>query len=337
MPKLAKPTVDTENKIQLATLKGKYKDLLDMPSTEPLEHTSILPTPSVQINDLTGPDKGIRKGSIVHWYGPKGSLKTWFALEMCREAQKKWPDKIAAYIDSEYRVDLNIATAKIGVTTDVNEDGQPSFIYRRPRSAEEAWEMVLDFCNSGLFSIIVIDSLASMRAKAENENDAIALGQVGLGARINSAALRKVAPLVEESGTILWLINQERIIQVQPIVMKGPTGGAAPGFYATHEFKAQRISREKNEEARTLSIISEKMKYALGLREIEVPIILGHGINAEADLIEFACEKGVVLKNSSWFSIEGDKIGQGLENSAEVLRNNPALRERILKDVEKLA
>lgn len=320
-----------------AALNKKHGGGLDKPpAIEPVSSEDVLPTPSVALNLLCGPDHGIRKGSIVHWYGPESSLKTWLGLEMCREAQIKWEDKIVAVIDTEFRIDMYQATNLIGVNVEPFDTGVPRFIYRRPHTAEEAWELIGDFAASGHFSFILLDSNSTMRSKAVYENPEFSLGQVGSAARINSAALQKYAPTIAESGTILWAVSQMRIVSMMPVVTKGPTGGAAWNYYATHEFKCERVAKERESSDQDLQIFAKKMKWSQSLRECEVPIIMGHGVNKEKDIINVAIDLGIMEQNSSWIKYKGENIGQGKDKSAEVLLNNPDLSKEVLDAIYSL-
>lgn len=318
-------------------LKKKYKDIMEPTVVEEVRPEDVLQFPGLSMNLLCGNDRGIRKGSVVHWWGPRGALKTTTMLEMIREAQAKWPEKICAIIDLECRIDLYNATKDLNVNTEPYSTGVPRLIYRRPETVEDAWEMVDAFASSGHFSFIGFDSATAGRSKNEVENPDFSLGQVGNAARINSAALKKYSPVISASGTILWGINQERIVMVQPIVQKGPTGGAAWGFYCTQEFHTTRITREAEDLNQELEIKSEKMKWGPSQRKIYVPILLGKGIKAEADIIRVASEAKVVDKNGSWYSYHDTRLGQGEDNAAEYLKQNPNLMEEIKEQVYDLA
>lgn len=335
MPKVsAKESTSPSNlEATFAALAKKHAGLKEPPKIETVSPEDIVQTPSVSVNLLCGPDQGIRKGSIVHWYGPESSLKSWFALEMCREAQKKWPEKIVAYIDTEYRVDLSLATELIGVNVEPMETGVPRFIYRRPDNAEQAWEEIGDFAASGHFSLIVLDSNSAMRSKAVAESPEFSLGQVGSAARINSAALQKYAPTIVKSGTILWAISQTRITSVQPVVTKGPTGGAAWAFYATHEFKCEKATKERGEESQELQIYAKKMKYSRSLLDCLVPVVLGHGVNVPADVLLRGVEKGVVERAGAFYKYNGTLLGQGINNACETLIDKPEIQTEILQKI----
>ena len=329
MPKSKTVLEPSNREIAFAGLRTRYKDIHEPYKVEPVSSENVLSTPSLSLNLLCGQDRGIRMGSIVHVYGLRGSLKTWIGWEMAREAQQKWPEKVIAVIDTERRSDLYQVQKLIDVNFEPYDTGVPRVVYRRPEHAEEAWEMIGNFAASGHFSLIVLDSATALRSKSEVDNPDFSLGQVGNAARINSAALKKYAPVIESSGTILWGINQQRVLSIQPLVTKGPTGGEAWGFYATHEFKISRISHEHDTKNQKLKIESKKMKYAWGDKEVEIPIILGHGIDVEGDIVEAGVEAGIIEKSGSWYKYQGENLAQGVPKSAEILRDKPELKAEI--------
>ena len=339
MPKQKINTAELDSReAQFNALQAKYKDIKEPLTIEPVSPDDVLSLPGVSLNLLCGKDRGIRKGSIVHYWGPRGSLKTTLALEAVREAQRKWPEKSTAYLDTEYRVDLHLANKQVGVNTQhFDEDGVPRFLYRRPATAEDTWELIGDLAASQQFSIIVLDSATAMPGRAELESGEFTLGQVGAAARANSAGLRKYSHAIISSGTILWIINQTRITSVMPVVTIGPTGGNALGFFTTHEFKCERITREREDVHQDIQILSTKMKYTLGMREARIPVMLGKGINQEADIIQAATEAGVVQRAGAYYKYMGEILGQGLEKASEALQANQQLRTELTEQIYELA
>jgi recombination protein RecA len=314
---------------QITALRGKYKDILEAPVIEPVTSDQVLRTPSHHINDLIGRDDGIRQGSVITWYGPQGSLKTWVGLEMCREAQLKWPDKIVAYIDCEFRVDMTSATEAIGVNVEPFEDGTPRFIYRRLQCCEDVWQMVYDFAATRQFSFIAIDSVSALLPRKVMDESEMKIPQIGHLARLHSAILPQISTHMVTTDTILWMISQERINQIEPIVEYGWQGGNAVGFYSSHIFRSRRMPKVWEDTTRELTIWLEKNKYGMNLRKTTIPIVLGRGINTEGDLLLFASEVGAIQKAGSWYKFDGDQIGQGLEQCSRIIRDNPALAEKI--------
>jgi recombination protein RecA len=337
LPRVKIEETFSDREAAFAALEKKYKDIKHPPTVEPAKPEDILHFPGLSLNLLCGADHGIRKGSIVHWWGKPGALKTTIALSMARQAQLKWPDKTVAYIDTECRVDLYNASKILGLETEAYDTGVPRLIYRRPETGEEAWEIIAALAATGFVSLIVLDSGTAMRSKSVVENPDFSTGQVGMAARINSAAFNKYAPLFPSTGTILWGINQERIVSIQPIVQIGPTGGGAWEFYDTHEFHVKRVSKTQESLHQDLVIRSEKIKWGPSQRTIEVPILLGQGIKAEADIIRVAEEAKVVDKNGTWYAYQGVNIGQGEDKAAQYLKENPNLKEEIISQVYELA
>jgi len=305
-----------------------------VPEYKLVPQSSILRSPSISLNLSLGADKGFREGSVVMYYGPEGSLKTSNALEMCREAQTWRPDLATAYIDVEHRVDIAVA-ASMGVAMEPFEDsGVPRFVYRKPQTAEKAWEYARKFANSGAFSIIVIDSVAAMRTEAQMESDEVDMGQVGAAARLTSAQLPMVAVACEETGTILWCLNQLRIVQIKPQVKKGFPGGNAWNFYTTHIIKTEWVEKAREMETTDLHILPEKVKYGPPMRPCEVPVILGHGIDREKDLLRHAIRLGLIKKAGSWYSLVDDtKIGQGEDKASDYLRENLELAKTLEEQI----
>lgn len=283
------------------------------------------------MNIICGKDQGIRKGSIVLWYGPYSSFKSWIALEMCREAQKKWPDKIVAYFDTEYRVDMEVATKLVGINVEPHENGVPRFIYIRPDTAEETWEQIGDFTSSGLFSIIVLDSNTAMRSRKIVEESEFKHGEIGAAARISSAALQKYAPKFVESGTILWTISQERVESKGPFMVQAPTGGQAWRFYATHEFRVEGVTNKKGEEDQEIQIYVKKNKFSPSLLTVKVPMVMGVGIYQEADIIKTAVSYGLARQSGAYYYYGEQTLGQGMDNSAAFLLDHPEVKAEILQ------
>lgn len=304
-----------------------------MPEPEPVGPEDILQTPSVGLNLICGKDHGIRKGSIVLWYGPESSLKSWIALEMCREAQKKWPDKIVAYIDAEYRVDMETATKLVGVNIEPHDTGVPRFVYRRPNSAEEAWTEMGAFFKSGLFSLVVLDSNTALRSTKAVEEADFELDQIGIDARVSSAALRKYAPDIVESGTILWTISQLRTEKKGQHMVDGATGGKAWKFYPTHEFQIKIAEKKPGEEEEILKVFTKKNKFSRSLLTHEIPVVMGRGIDQEADLILTAVGEGFATQKGAYFYYKDTTLGQGLAKASKFIQENPEIKAQILADL----
>lgn len=327
------------------TLKAKHPTIaLPIEKVEPVKPEDCLPTPSLQINIATK-DGGIRPGSIVEWYGPEGSLKTWIALEMCREAQNKWADKVVGYIDVEQRVDLYSAATTIGIAMEPFEDGVPRFdYYPKPHddipSLEEIVNRVYNMIQSGLYSLIVIDSIAAMMTTVEKTNEDITHVQVAGAPLALSKAFRKIGPACARTGTILWVTNQWRtsftMVGGRSIAKKEPSGGLALRYAATHRFRCERMEKERESDTSALQILSEKIKYGPSMTVNEVPIVLGHGIDQEKDILMAAADAGVIEKTAQGrYFFEGAQFAHGENKAAQVLIDNPEMTRKIYTETLK--
>lgn len=322
----------------VTSLLGKYKDLTEEKAPPaPVDPAFILPSPSVAINILTG-EGGFRPGSIIELYGPENVGKSSFALELSREAQKKFPDKAICYIDVEQRIDKFIAKTMFGIDMGTFPNGLPKFdLYpgqdQEYPSLEDVMNRVHDFAASGLFSLIVIDSMAALVPKVEAEAQDVTHSQVAGAPLMLSRAFRKVGPVVSRSGTVLLCLNQMRISFTQgpqgKIAKKEPSGGNALRFAATHRFRIEWIEKEREDADIKLHVFSDKAKYTVPYKTAVVPITMGEGIDYYADLVECAGQHGVVVKSGAWFSYNGQQLGQGAIKAGIYLANNPEIAKEI--------
>jgi recombination protein RecA len=261
---------------------------------------------------------GYPRGRIIEIYGPESSGKTTLTLHAMREAQRC--GGVAAFIDAEHAFDVTYARA-IGVDTE-------RLLVSQPDSGEQALEIVEMLARSGAVDVIVVDSVAALTPKAEIEGD---MGEphMGLQARLMSQALRKLTGIAHRTDTTLIFINQLR--QKIGVVFGNPevtTGGNALKFYASVRLDVRRTGPVKvSEEAigsRTrVKVVKNKM--APPFREAEFDIRWGTGIDAASDLIDFACQLGVVEKSGAHLSFGGEHIGQGRERAREALLAKPVL------------
>ena len=321
-----------DRKSAFNTLRLKYPDIENPYKASKVSSDNVLSTPSVSLNKLCGEDNGIRKGSIVLTYGPYGSFKSSLALQMIRQAQEKWPDKSTAFIDTEYCVDFFLAQQNMGINMEPFEDGAPRIVNSKPEAAEAVWELIGAMAATGQFSIIVLDSITAMRAKATVEEADFTLGQLGLAARVTSAALNKYEPLFPITGTILWLTSQERTLDIKTGAV-GPSGGKALPFSCTHIFKLEGIDRSREEHQRKIKVFTQKMKWTKPFRLAEIPVTLGKGLDSDADLINNAIQEGLIERSASWIVIGEEKM-QGMERAKEYLENNPEIKASLVLGLE---
>ncbi|WP_019228335.1 recombinase RecA [Sedimentibacter sp. B4] len=265
---------------------------------------------------------GVPKGRIIEIYGPESSGKTTVSLHIIAEAQKK--GGTAAFIDAEHALDPGYAK-KLGVKID-------ELIISQPDTGEQALEIAEALVRSGAIDVIVVDSVAALVPKAEIEGD-MGDSHMGLQARLMSQALRKLAGAINKSNTVAIFINQLR--EKIGIMFGNPevtTGGKALKFYASMRLDVRKIETLKKGDnvfgSRTRVKIV-KNKVAPPFKQAEFDIIYGRGISREGCIVDLGAETEIINKSGSWYSYEGNRIGQGRESAKEFLLANPELMDSI--------
>ena len=269
---------------------------------------------------------GLPRGRVVEIYGPEASGKTTLALHVVAEAQKK--GGIAAFIDAEHALDVHYAK-KLGVNTD-------ELLISQPDSGEQALEITEILVRSSAVDVIVIDSVAALVPKAEIEGE-MGDAHMGLQARLMSQALRKLTATISKSHTIVVFVNQ---IRMKIGIMFGnpetTTGGNALKFYASVRLDVRRMAAIKLGQdvigSRT-KVRVVKNKVAPPFREVEFDLIHGEGISREGDVLDVAVEKNIVEKSGTWYAYQGQRIGQGRENSKQFLKENATVLEQMEKEI----
>ncbi|MDD2619102.1 MAG: recombinase RecA [Syntrophomonadaceae bacterium] len=271
---------------------------------------------------------GLPRGRVIEIFGPESSGKTTVALHAIAQAQKE--GGMAAFIDAEHALDPLYAR-KLGV--DIN-----NLLVAQPDYGEQALEIAEALVRSGAIDIVVIDSVAALVPKAELDGD---MGDVhvGLQARLMSQALRKLTAHIGKSNACVLFINQIRdkvgVIYGSP---ETTTGGRALKFYSSVRIevrKGEAIKQGTDLIGNRTKIKVVKNKVAPPFKSIEFDIMYGTGISKEGDLLDIAVNSEIVQKSGSWYSFNGERMGQGRENSKEYIRNNPeicALLESRIKD-----
>lgn len=265
---------------------------------------------------------GYPKGRIVEIYGPESSGKTTFALHAIAEAQKK--GGYAAFIDAEHALDPKYAK-NLGVDTD-------NLIISQPDTGEQALEIAEALIRSGAIDILVVDSVAALVPEAEIRGD-MGSSHVGLQARLMSQAMRKLSGAISKSSTIAIFINQIR--EKVGILFGNPEttpGGRALKFYSSVRLEIRRSEQLKQGDeivGNKTKIKVVKNKVAPPFKKVEVDIIYGKGISRTGEIIDMALEKDLVEKSGSWFSYNGEKIGQGRENAKSYLDEHPDILQEI--------
>lgn len=265
---------------------------------------------------------GVPRGRVVEIYGPEASGKTTLALQIVAECQKL--GGTAAFVDAEHALDP-VYAGHIGV--DVDE-----LLVSQPDHGEQALEITDMLVRSGAVDLIVIDSVAALTPKAEIEGE-MGDHHVGLQARLMSQALRKLAGNIKRSNCLVFFINQIRIkIGVMFGNPETTTGGNALKFYASVRLDIRRIGAiKKGDEIvgnlTRVKVVKNKVSPPFKIAEFE--ILYGHGVSREGELIDLGVTHNLIEKSGSWYSYNGDRIGQGKENVRQFLLDNPEIADVI--------
>ena len=278
-------------------------------------------TGSISLDIATGIG-GVPKGRIIEIFGPESSGKTTLTLHIIAEAQKNGGK--AAFIDAEHALDPEYAK-NLGVKVD-------ELLVSQPDTGEQALEICEMLVRSGALDVVVVDSVAALVPKAEIQGD-MGDSHVGLQARLMSQALRKLAGAINKSNTAVIFINQLRekvgVVYGNPEVT---TGGRALKFYSSMRIDVRRVESIKSGDSvlgnRTRAKIV-KNKVAPPFKQAEFDIMYGQGISKAGDLLDSAVEMKIIDKAGSWYSFEGERIGQGRENVKDFLLHHPDTMDRI--------
>jgi recombination protein RecA len=266
---------------------------------------------------------GVARGRIIEIFGPESSGKTTLALHIIAEAQKL--GGLAAFVDAEHALDIQYAR-KLGV---VAED----LLISQPDYGEQALEIAEVLVRSNAIDVLVVDSVAALVPKAEIEGE-MGDPHVGLQARLMSQALRKLVSAISKSKTCVIFINQIRMkIGVMYGSPETTTGGNALKFYATMRLDIRRVGPIKEGQdviGNRTKVKVVKNKIAPPFREIEFDIIYGRGISKEGEVLDLGVESNLIEKSGTWYSYNGERLGQGRENAKNFLRDHPEL----INDVE---
>jgi recombination protein RecA len=301
--------------------------IMRLGSKEALVPVEVIPTASIAFDAATGVG-GMPRGRVVEIFGPEASGKTTIALHVVAEAQRR--GGMAAFVDAEHALDAAYAK-RLGVDVD-------NLLVSQPDYGEQALEIAEALVRSNAVDVLVIDSVAALVPKAELDGD-MGDSLPGLQARLMSQALRKLSGIVSKSKTCLIFINQIR--EKIGIMFGNPettTGGRALKFYASMRVDIRRIASIKDGDrvvGNRTKVKIVKNKIAAPFREAEFDILYGEGISKEGDLLDVAAERNILEKSGAWFSIGGERIGQGRENARQFLRENPEVRRKLEIEVRK--
>ena len=294
-----------------------------------VDHTiQAISTGSIGLDTALGIG-GLPRGRVVEIYGPESSGKTTLTLQVIAECQKT--GGTAAFIDAEHALDPSYAQ-KIGVNTE-------ELWISQPNSGEDALEITDMLVNSKAVDLIVIDSVAALTPKAEIKGE---MGQshVGLQARLMSQALRKLAAGIQKSNTMVIFINQIRMkIGIMFGSPETTTGGRALKFYASVRLDIRRIGAiKKGDEIvgnqTRVKVVKNKVSPPFKLAEFE--ILYGHGISVEGEIIDLGVQNGLIQKSGSWYSYQGERIGQGKDNARNFLLENESISNELRDNVRKI-
>jgi recombination protein RecA len=292
---------------------GKGSVML-MNGDEPVQPVSVIPTGSVGLDHALGIG-GYPRGRVVEVFGPESSGKTTLALTAIAQVQAA--GGVAAFIDAEHALDVTYAR-KLGVRVE-------ELLISQPDNGEQALEIAETLVRSGSIDLVVVDSVAALVPKAEIEGE-MGDSHVGLHARLMSQALRKLTACVSRTNSTVIFINQLRMkIGVMFGSPETTTGGNALKFYASIRLDIRRIGAVKDGEAVVGSRTRVKIvknKLAPPFREAEFDLMYGTGIARAAELLDLAAARGLVDRSGAWYTLAGERIGQGRERAAEYLRAN---------------
>jgi len=265
---------------------------------------------------------GLPKGRIIEIYGPESSGKTTLALHVVASAQKS--EGVCAFVDAEHALDP-VYAKNLGVDVD-------KLLVSQPDGGEQALEIADTLIRSGAVDVLVVDSVAALVPKAELEGD-MGDTHVGLQARLMSQALRKLTSSISKSNCMLIFINQIRMkIGVMFGSPETTTGGNALKFYSSVRLDIRRIGAIKDKDqivGNQTRVKVVKNKVAPPFKITEFDILYGEGISKEGEIIDIGVSRGVVEKSGSWYSFNGNRIGQGRENAKKYLIENKEISDEI--------
>lgn len=273
---------------------------------------------------------GLPRGRIIEIYGPESSGKTTLALHVVAEAQKA--DGVCAFVDAEHALDP-IYARKLGVNVD-------DLLVSQPDTGEQALEIADTLVRSGAVDVLVVDSVAALTPRAELEGD-MGDSLPGLQARLMSQALRKLTGSISKSRCMVVFINQ---IRMKIGVMFGnpetTTGGNALKFYSSVRLDIRRIGQIKAQDevvGNQTRVKVVKNKVAPPFKQVEFDIMYGEGISKTGEILDLGVKAGIVDKAGAWFSYDGQRIGQGRENTKNFLKENPKIARTIERAIRENA
>ena len=293
-----------------------------------IQNIEAIPSGSLGLDIALGIG-GYPRGRVVEVYGPESSGKTTLAIHAIAEAQKK--GGIAAFIDAEHAFDKSYAS-NLGVDIE-------NLLISQPDNGEQALEIADNLIRSGALDILVIDSVAALTPKSEIEGE-MGDTSVGLHARLMSKALRKLTGTISKTGCTCIFINQLR--EKIGVMFGNPettTGGNALKFYSSVRLDVRRSTAIKDAEGtigNKTRVKVVKNKVAPPFKQVEFDIMYGKGISKSGELLDKAVDLDIIQKSGSWFSYDGDKLGQGRDAVKIIIQDNPELFEQLENKIKEL-
>ena len=312
---------DALKAIQKSYGKGAVMRLGERPRVD----VDVIPTGSILLDQALGVG-GYPRGRIIEIYGPESSGKTTLALEAIAEAQRKGGR--AAFVDAEHAIDPDYAH-KLGVNID-------ELILSQPDSGEQALEIVEMLAASGALDIIVVDSVAALVPQAELDGE-MSDNQVGLQARLMSKGMRKIAGVLNRTGTVVIFINQLR--EKVGVMYGNPettTGGRALKFYASIRIdirRAEAIKNGTNIIGNTVKVKVVKNKVAPPFHSCIIDLIYGEGISRYGGILDLGTSLNLIGKTGNWYTLGDNKIGNGREAAKAYLREHPEQTDELEKQI----
>jgi len=292
----------------------------------PIPDVPVISTGSLALDKALGIG-GLPRGRVVEIFGPESSGKTTLALHAVAEAQRQ--GGIVAFIDAEHALDISYAR-KLGVNCD-------ELLVAQPDTGEQALEIADMLVRSGALDIVVIDSVAALVPRAEIEGE-MGDSHMGLQARLMSQAMRKLTGTINKTMTALIFINQIRM--KIGVVFGNPettTGGNALKFYSSVRLDIRRIGAIKDGQdivGNRTRVRVVKNKMAPPFTEAEFDILYGEGISQTGDVLDTGVMTGVIEKSGSWYSFDGERVGQGRQNAKKFFKDNPDIFNSALAKVK---
>src|SRR3990167_2850079 len=309
-------------------IQNKYGEgAILMLGQRPKVGVDAIPTGSLSLDAALGVG-GVQRGRVIEIFGPESSGKTTLSLHIIAEAQRR--GGMAAFIDAEHALDATYA-GKLGVDTD-------NLLVSQPDSGEQALEIAEVLIRSGAVDVLVVDSVAALVPRSELEGD-MGDAQMGLQARLMSQALRKLTAIISKSKTTMIFINQLR--EKIGVMFGNPEttpGGRALKFYSSVRLDVRAAEKLKENDkiiGTRVKVKVVKNKVAAPFRQAAFVLIHGQGILREADILDQAILLEIAQKSGSWYSYNGEKLGQGFESTLTYLKENGKIANKMENEVRK--